>query len=59
MGQWGTGEGQFNGPQGLAIDSSANVYVADTGNNRIQKFQFGRRLHHEIRDRWSGNGQLS
>jgi tripartite motif-containing protein 71 len=25
-------------PQGIAIDRSANVYVADTGNHRIQKF---------------------
>ena len=25
-------------PHGIAIDSSGNVYVADYGNNRIQKF---------------------
>ena len=33
-----TGDGQFNGPNGVATDSSGNVYVADTDNNRIQKF---------------------
>jgi hypothetical protein len=35
----GTGDGQFNfDSTGIAIDSSGNVYVADGGNNRIQKF---------------------
>jgi Caspase domain/NHL repeat/Bacterial Ig domain len=40
--QWGsvgTAEGQFRAPQAISIDSKDNVYVADTGNNRIQVFQ--------------------
>ena len=39
--KWGTegeGEGEFKIPEGIAIDSSDNVYVADTHNSRIQKF---------------------
>jgi secreted PhoX family phosphatase len=32
------GDGQLSNPQGVAIDSSGNVYVADTWNHRIQKF---------------------
>jgi tripartite motif-containing protein 71 len=34
----GTSGGQFDEPQAIAVDSSGNVYVADFGNNRIQKF---------------------
>jgi hypothetical protein len=39
--QWGStgsGPGQFNGVKALAIDDQGNVYVADTGNKRIQVF---------------------
>jgi uncharacterized protein (TIGR03663 family) len=31
-------EGQFSFPKGLAIDSERNIYVADSQNHRIQKF---------------------
>ena len=29
--------GQFYQPAGLAVDGQGNVYVADSGNDRIQK----------------------
>jgi len=38
---WGTegsGAGQFSAPRGIAISSDGFVYVADSGNDRIQKF---------------------
>jgi len=34
----GVGDGQFDEPYGVAIDSSGYVYVGDHKNNRIQKF---------------------
>ena len=38
MGVYGNGEGQLNGPSGIAFDSEDNAYVADQHNNRVQKF---------------------
>ncbi|MFT4040236.1 MAG: 6-bladed beta-propeller [Thermomicrobiales bacterium] len=39
---WGsygtTGQSKFYSPWGIAVDEDANVYVADSGNARIQKF---------------------
>ena len=34
----GAGDSEFNNPRGITTDSSGNVYVADMGNGRIQKF---------------------
>ncbi len=36
IGSFGIGDGQFNTPQGVAVDDT-HMYVADSGNNRIQK----------------------
>jgi len=37
-GGYGDHDGHFSRPSGIAVDSFGNVYVADTGNWRIQKF---------------------
>lgn len=37
-GSKGSGDGEFNGPCDIVVDLEGNVYVADTGNHRIQKF---------------------
>jgi uncharacterized protein (TIGR03663 family) len=38
FGAGGTGNGQFNGPRGIAAASDGSIYVVDSGNNRIQHF---------------------
>ena len=37
-GKEGSGNSQFHTPAGVAVDPSGNVFVADSDNNRIQKF---------------------
>ena len=37
----GRAPGAFDGPRGVAISESGRVFVADTGNNRIQRFDLG------------------
>jgi DNA-binding beta-propeller fold protein YncE len=37
-GSQGSGDGQFDQPVGIAIDSAGDVYVTDQNNNRVQKF---------------------
>ena len=34
----GTGPGQFRAPSGIAVDARGRVWVADTGNDRVQAF---------------------
>ena len=37
-GSYGSGNGQFYNPYGIAVGSDGYIYVTDTNNNRIQKF---------------------
>lgn len=37
-GNYGSDNGQFNEPSGIALDKNNNVYIADYYNNRVQKF---------------------
>ena len=38
-GNGGSGPDQLNDPSDVAFDSDLNLYVSDTFNNRIQKFE--------------------
>ncbi len=44
----GSGENQFNNPEGIAFDSEGNVFIADRGNNRIQVFDSNLKLKSSI-----------
>lgn len=57
-GSTGSGNGQFNGPVGVATDAAGDVYVTDHYNNRAQKFTSTGTYLTQWGSLGSGNGQL-
>ena len=55
----GTEDGEFDSPTGIAVDGNGNVFVADTGNGRIQKFSSTGAFLTTIGSKGSGHGQLA
>ncbi|MFY9797655.1 MAG: pentapeptide repeat-containing protein [Candidatus Nitrosopolaris sp.] len=58
-GKSGSKDSQFNDPVGVAVDSAGNVYVADEGNNRVQKFDSNGNFIATWGTSGSGNGQFN
>ncbi len=59
---WGTrgiGNGEFSTPVGIALDLVGNVYVSDSGNNRIQKFDSNGNFLSQWGSVGAGNGQFN
>lgn len=50
----GSGPGQVRGPMGIAADAAGNIFVADTGNDRVQEFDARGRFLRSI-----GEGELN
>ncbi len=59
FGTAGTGNGQFNHPEGVAVDSSGNVWVVDQNNSRIEKFSSSGSFIAKYGSAGSGAGQFS
>jgi len=57
-GSLGADDGRFNNPTGIAVDGEGNIYVADTGNNRIQKFNNTGAFLLKWGTRGSGDGEF-
>lgn len=55
----GSADGQFNNPEGICTDAAGNVYVADSANNRVQKFTAAGSHLKTIGSAGSGLGQLN
>lgn len=67
-GKWGkyanvmegaAGPGDFFGPRAVAVDAQGNVYVADTGNHRVQKFDKDGKFLAVYGTRGAGDGQFN
>ena len=54
----GSAPGQFAEPRGIALDKLKHVYVADTGNGRIQEFSSDGSLVRTVGEAGTGEGQL-
>ncbi len=58
IGSRGSGPGFFKNARGLAVDALGNFWVADTGNDRLEKFNIEGNLLHVFGRSGSGEGEF-
>ena len=58
FGSEGTGDGQLHWPTGAAVDASGNLWVVDTENNRVEKFNSKGEYLTKFGSAGTGNGQF-
>lgn len=54
----GSEPGRFNGPKGIALDKAGNIYVTDSINHRIQKFDPNGNYLAQVGKQGLGNGEF-
>jgi tripartite motif-containing protein 71 len=54
----GSAPGQFDSPRGIAVDHAGRIFIADTGNDRIQEFSAAGRFLSSIGMKGAGFGQF-
>ena len=59
FGSYGSGNGQFNNPHFIAVDSSGNMYITDSNNARVEKFDKYGNYVTQWGSSGSGNGQFT
>ncbi len=57
-GSAGSGAGQFKSPQGIAVDPKGNVWVVDSGNDRVEEFNEKGEYIRTVGSKGTGNGQF-
>ncbi len=55
----GTGEGQFDDPSSIAVAPNGDIYVTDTGNNRVEVFNSKGEFKSQFGKSGSGNSEFS
>ncbi|MBZ0166434.1 MAG: 6-bladed beta-propeller, partial [Candidatus Omnitrophica bacterium] len=58
IGEKGGADGQLRNPQAFDLDSGGKIYIADTGNNRVQVFDGSGQFLFTFGKRGSKNGQF-
>lgn len=58
IGSYGSGDGMLNNPKGVAFDGSGYLYVVDSGNSRIEKFDRSGGYLNQFGVQGSGDGQF-
>ena len=59
LGERGSSPGRFIKPAGLAVDGDGNLYVADSGNHRVQKFDAEGRFIAQVGSLGDGQGEFN
>ncbi len=59
FGTKGSGNGQLSGATGIGIDTSGNIYIVDSGNDRVQKFNSSGVYQSQFGSTGAGNGQFN